>query len=419
MPESTENSGPKGHLRQVLAACAVSAGLELSACAVTGTPTSEEALASALQLGLPTNVPAAVVILVDGLGIEMLQERKGHAPTLRRLLNTAMFSGQATQISTCTPSTTAAALTTLGTGALPGTTGMVGYSVRHPRFAGRAQTGPPAASQLLNLITWENSQLEPRLWQEVPTIFERLCDDAGNAIEAVSVGPARFSGSGLTEAGLRGTQHRGVDRLEDRPAAVAQALREGRQLVYFYVGELDHTGHNHGWQSQEWLADLERLDAAVAELLRRIPANTLVTLTADHGMVDTQADHRVDLSRVPALSQDIAVVAGEPRMLHLYLQLEGRDDATVPGRAEEVVRRWQAELGENLAWIGTRSQVGALMGELSERAETVVGDVVVAMNGNWVTVDSRIHSAQAQNMPGVHGSITNAETVIPLLFTQA
>ena len=65
--------------------------------------------------------------------------------------------------------------TTLGTGALPGTTGMVGYSVLNPMLGGSLPVGTtPHPDQNLNLITWEGRAPDPRAWQDVPTIFERL-----------------------------------------------------------------------------------------------------------------------------------------------------------------------------------------------------------------------------------------------------
>ena len=242
----------------------------------------------------------------------------------------------------------------------------------------------------------------------MPTIFERL--PVGSA---VSIGPSRFAGSGLTEAALRGASHLGADRLEDRPGLAAGALRRGTPLVYLYVGELDKTGHKHGWLSEQWLTQLERLDAAMAELTRRVPAGTRILLSADHGMVDTDPDHRIDLSAHRELVRDVVAVAGEPRLTHLHVA-DGDVDL-----AAEVVQRYRRVLGERAMWIGTREQVGEHLGVLGARARGVVGDVVVAMAENWVLVDPRVHSEAAIAMPGVHGSFTPAETEVPLLITEA
>ena len=431
VPTPVPNHPQDPALRYVLAVGAVSAGLSLSDTgnggeAVLGSVadsvvTDARARHIARSWGIeptgrpgetPAGGPGTVVVLVDGLGLEMLHQRRGHTPTLRRWPERGYqgADGNDEGILTCRPSTTAAALTMLGTSALPGTTGMVGYSVLNPRLgpALPASTAPNPA-QVLSLITWQGDDApSPRVWQDVPTIFERV--PAGSA---VSIGPARFAGSGLTEAALRGAEHLGADRLEDRPGLAAGALRRGTPLVYLYVGELDKTGHRHGWLSPQWLAQLERLDAAMAELIRRVPAGTRIILSADHGMVDTDADHRIDLSAHRELVRDVVAVAGEPRLTHLHV---AGGDADL---AAEVAHRYRHVLGERAAWIGTREQAAEHLGTLSPRALGVVGDVVVAMASTWVLVDPRVHSEAAIAMPGVHGSFTPAETEVPLLVTEA
>ena len=416
-------------LRYVLAAGAVSAGLPLSDAGHDGDtdlsldvePVVSDARARMVahgwgiepvgEPGKAGGCPGTVVVLVDGLGLEMLRRRRGHTPTLRRWLGQceAGAAGGGNAIRTCRPSTTAAALTMLGTSALPGTTGMVGYSVLNPLLGPALDASAvPGPDQVLSLITWKGDNVpSPRSWQDVPTIFERL--PAGSA---VSIGPTRFAGSGLTEAALRGATHLGADRLEDRPGLAAGALRRGTPLVYLYVGELDKTGHKHGWLSEQWLTQLERLDAAMAELVRRVPAGTRIILSADHGMVDTDPDHRIDLSAHRELVRDVVAVAGEPRLTHLHVA-DGDADL-----AAEVAQRYRRVLGERAMWIGTREQTGEHLGALGPRARGVVGDVVVAMADTWVLVDPRVHSESAIAMPGVHGSFTPAETEVPLLITE-
>ena len=103
----------------------------------------------------------------------------------------------------------------------------------------------------------------------------------------------------------------------------------------------------------------------MAELRRRVPAGTRIILTADHGMIDTDASHRIDLSAQPALASGVVAVAGEPRFTHLHVA-DGDE-----GLAEQVAERWRTELGERAAWVGTRQQSAALLGPLSERARGV------------------------------------------------
>lgn len=428
--------GAPPELRLVLGAAAAGAGLALAPAggpdALDDAGARETAAAWGLLEGSgrdPRRGGGVVVVLVDGLGLELLRERRGHAPTLRSWLAEADGgSGPGPRAVTCLPTTTAAALTTLGTGAAPGVTGVVGYSVLTPRIdRARLVSGPPGPSRVLSLITWEGGDApDPAVWQDVPTIFERLrrpdgpggtgagrADPAGAPAPAVTIGPARFAGSGLTRAALRGCPHLGADRMEARPALAAGALRRGTPLVYLYVGELDHAGHLHGWRSAQWLDQLERLDAVVAELARRVPAGTRIVLTADHGMVDTGPDRRVDVTAHPDLARDVVAVAGEPRFTQLYVP--GSD----PGLAARMAGRWRDLLGERAAWVVTRDEAPAGLGPLGPRARGVLGDVLVAMDGNWVVVDPRVHGPAAIAMPGVHGSVTAAERDVPLLLAPA
>ena len=119
-------------LRYLLAVGAVSAGLTLRDTEIDGDSAVTDARARRVartwgiepvgEPGKAGGCPGTVVVLVDGLGLEMLRRRRGHTPTLRRWLaqQDNGDSNDGAGILTCRPSTTAAALTMLGTSALPG-----------------------------------------------------------------------------------------------------------------------------------------------------------------------------------------------------------------------------------------------------------------------------------------------------------
>ncbi|MDQ1574267.1 MAG: hypothetical protein QOH44_1826, partial [Actinomycetota bacterium] len=94
-----------------------------------------------------------VVILVDGLGTASLKARAGHARTLANAL---------TVIDSVFPTTTAAALATLATGATPGEHGMVGYTVLDA-----------ANDRVINELSGWDDLIDPVSWQREQTIFER------------------------------------------------------------------------------------------------------------------------------------------------------------------------------------------------------------------------------------------------------
>ena len=438
--------GARGALADVLVGIcsALGADIELvdtvndeATCPTTSLVTNAQAAQAAKRLGLDQLGDAQaplVMVLVDGLGWQMLRECAGHTPNLRRLLADSDY------LHTCAPSTTAAALTTLATGVYPGAHAMVGYAVRDPLLRGQLGAGHvPKASDVFDLITFKNSSHDPLTWQSVPTLIERANAKAkagyGPQLGAVSIGRSKFAGSGLSLAAWRGFKHIGVDALDQRPYQAYRAIKEGAKLVYLYVGELDHAGHNHGWHSDKWLQALEALDAMVGQLFRRLPTGTRIVLTADHGMVDTDRHHRIDLAKEKELAKDVVAVAGESRFLQLYVpdDVASAPAAGSPGLgvagprgdggvvensgceelAQSVAKRWAEFLGDRAIWVGT--DPAPLMGPLSPGARAAVGDVLVALNDNWTVVDSRVQSFHATQLIGVHGSLTPVELEVPLI----
>ncbi|WP_448629292.1 alkaline phosphatase family protein [Cellulomonas soli] len=246
-----------------------------------------DAAAARRDLDVPLTQRVCVV-LVDGLGFGNVSERSGHAPFLRRRVD------EREPLTSTFPSTTATAMGAFGTGAGPGRTAMLGYTVRNP-----------ASGQLGNLVSWAG--LPPaHEWQQVPTLFEQLVA-AGVAV--TSVGPQRFAGSGLTEAALRGATYRAAQHLPQRVDAALDALRRPG-LVYLYWGDVDKVGHHHGWGSWQWGDELETFDRELARLARGLPAGTTLLVTADHGMVDVDLSQRWDVARHAGLGEGVAVVAG-------------------------------------------------------------------------------------------------------------
>ncbi|MFP3393949.1 hypothetical protein SB782_34805, partial [Brevibacillus sp. SIMBA_076] len=85
-------------------------------------------------------------------------------------------------------------------------------------------------------------------------------------IPARAIGLPKFAGSGFTAAVLRGAEFVGVQSLEGRFAVAADVVAAGPGLTYLYVAELDQLAHARGWESADWTAALETLDAQVASL---------------------------------------------------------------------------------------------------------------------------------------------------------
>lgn len=334
---------------------------------------------AAQKMGLDPS-DRVLVILVDGLGALPLEEHLGHTPTLRSVRDTTM------RAHTVIPSTTAAAITSFATGAHPGKTRMVGYSIAH-------------GSGTMNLLAFEGGP-DPAQWQHVPPIFQRLRE---RGVDSAVVSPPSFAGSGLTRAALRGARHVPAVSWEQRCEAALNELRHGTPLIYLYWSDLDHCGHLHGIASREWIDALEHFDAGLGHLLRRLPKGVRTLMTADHGMVDIAQKDLVDLASTPQMAEGVRVIAGETRAVHVHC---------LPGQATAVEQRWRETLGER-AWLVSAQELPALFG--AGPGCDQAGDFIAFMRGRYGVVDSRTQSQGAIGLVGVHGSLTCEEMLIPVI----
>ena len=329
---------------------------------------------------------ATIVLLVDGLGQAALGARRGHARTLSSVAG-SLWSGW--------PTTTAAALTTLTTGALPGQHGLVGYSALDPQN-----------DRVVKQLSGWDDLMRPREWQRRPTLFETATDVVSHA-----VGPKRYRASGLTEAILRGATYQVAESVADRFAAARRLVDSARaSLVYLYVPELDMIAHRAGWESPEWTDALEGVDAEVRSLDASLPPDVGVLVTADHGIVDVGERRRIVFGGTPALVDGVRHVAGEPRCLQLHLEPDaGR------ARTDALLDAWRAAESDR-AWVLTRSEAvdAGWFGPVDPEVLPRIGDVIVAARRGVAYYDGRDRGGQAGSMVGHHGSWSDDETVVPL-----
>jgi hypothetical protein len=340
-------------------------------------------------LGLTSALGGArrvAVLLVDGLGADLLRAHPDLAPTL------AALASPVGDLQAPCPSTTPVSLATLATGLPPGSHGILGFV-----------TAVPGEDRTLNHVQWADDP-DPDTWQARRTVFEQA-DDAGVAVTAV--GPYVYAGSGLTRAVYRGAAYPGAVGHGDLAAQIVDALEAApRSLVYGYLAELDLTGHVRGIDSAAWRAQLALMDRVVEQVVDGLPDDAALLVTADHGMLDVPADTRLDLDDRPDLADGVRLLAGEPRARYVH---------TEPGAAADVLARWREELGSR-AWVAGREEAVAsgIFGPVDEGLAARIGDVVALARGTWALTASRRDPGPSR-LAAYHGSLTQTELAIPLL----
>ncbi len=357
-----------------------------SLLAVLGVPGYADTLA------LP-EAGSAGVLLVDGLGAELLADHAADAPVLTELTRQSLRVGY--------PSTTAAGVAAIGTGLASGEHGMVGYTFE--------MTGVG----VLNALRWCSHDdggdlrgaLPPREVQPLPTTFERA---AAAGVDAAVVAPAPFADSALTRATQSGARYAGVHALGDLAARTLDVLSGSRSFCYCYHGDLDTIGHLYGPGSTAWRMQLRQVDRLVESIVDGLPPGALFAVVADHGMV--AIEEKLDLEDVPELLEGVRTFGGEARARHIY---------TDPGAAADVLAAWRAVLGDR-AWVRSREEAvaaGWFGHTVSDRVLPRIGDVVAAARGRFAMVRGLAEAVET-SLLGQHGSLTTAEQLVPLALAQ-
>ncbi len=324
-----------------------------------------------------------VLVLVDGLGRYLLEDHRCRAPFLSEALSSSI------EAMSSIPSTTATAMASLGLGEDPGSHGIAGYSFRY-------------GEQTLTPLSWP-AFVDPHSFHTHPSYFARL---SACGMTTATVSLAQFENSGLTKVALDGSDFYPISNEEDsdeRLLSIRRALLDHR-LVFTYERRLDHIAHLEGSSAPRWSDSLDSVDEWIERLRDELDESCRIVVTADHGMIDVDRDQIIMIEDHPQLSRGLSLIAGEGRLRHLY----GTDP-------KSIAHNWRSFLGDR-AEVWTRQEAInlGLFGKVDTAVEDRFGDVIVAMRDRWAvmtwTKPKEIH------LVGQHGSLTAAESLIPLII---
>lgn len=341
--------------------------------------------------------PRLVLLVIDGLGWELLTTAAGGGALAGHLCG---------RLSSVFPSTTASAVTTFLTGLTPAWHALTGWHMYFaeidriaavlpltPRGGGRFEADPGTL---------------PRLLFGHASFFE------GMARRPVLVYPQHIIDSEFSVHHAGPATRRGYRNLDEMFARIEEAIAEGgRSYIHAYFPDLDSEAHRHGVGSPQVAALLAALDHAFARFLDRIRgSDTLVLATADHGFIDSPPERVVDLADHPALAvMLVRPLCGERRVAYCYVRPECGDAFMPAVRAElghcaEVFPAAALIAG---GWFGP--------GPVHPRLASRVGDYVLVMKEDWTLVDW-MPDEKRYVLTGVHGGTSVAEMFVPLVLAR-
>ncbi|MDJ0767543.1 MAG: alkaline phosphatase family protein [Ilumatobacter sp.] len=328
--------------------------------------------------GVVAEADQVVLLVLDGVGWDQLQERRGIAPTLAGL--------DGGPITTVAPTTTATALSSIATGLTPGEHGLVGYRM-------------VLGGRVMNVLRWAVDGQDMRRSQP-PADVQRFPSFLGEPVPVVS--PSELCYTAFSAAHLAGSVPVGYRATSSLAIEVRRRLVEGDRFVYAYYGGVDKIAHERGF-GEFYDAELRDADRLVADLLDTMPAGAALLVTADHGQVEVG-----DAVIVPSvdLLAHVAMQSGEGRFRWLHAQ---------HGATADLLDAATEEFGDT-AWVRSRDQLigdGWFGPSVPPPVAARLGDVAVIARAPVSYFDP--DDSGPFELICRHGSMTSAEVYVPLL----
>ena len=337
-----------------------------------------------------------VLLVVDGLGYDYLRGAGG-----------ALCEHLLGSMTSVFPATTATAITTFLTGCAPKQHALTGWYMWFKEIGAVAAPLPftTRAGGIPLASTGVDAQ---RLFAARP--FADGLDTRCYIVQRRDLVETSYTNAFRGGADVRG--YRSLQGFFDVIGEIVR--REASCFVYAYWPQLDALCHAHGAGDERSRGHLRQIDAHFAGFLEAIRGtDTTVVLTADHGFVDTTPDSRLELEDHPRLAETLVLpLCGEGRAAYCYV------DPAKRGLFEAYVAD---ELGACCTAIDRDALLadGYLgLGSPSPRLADRIGHYVLVMKDNYVIRDRLLGEGARSVHVGVHGGVTSAEMLVPLVLAE-
>jgi len=382
-------------------------------------PATIERLLGVGDAGLPSDVfgdkplpvDHVVLLFLDGFGWRFFEEFKSKIPQLANLEKTGVVS----KLTSMFPSTTAAHVTCIHTDLPPAASGIYEWFMLEPSlneviapllfsFAGDHQVGSLTKTDLL-----------PTDLYPTTTLYHRLRE---KGVKATAVQPKAIASSPYSNTVLDGAEVIGYGKAAEGLESVLKSLQK-KSYTYFYFSDIDSIGHRKGVHSPEFFQAIEKVFVEIETFASKLPENTALMVTADHGMVEVDPkttyylnEHIPNMDKYFLTSQKGRPLtpAGSCRDFFLHVRDESLNELAeilsifLEGKAEVYLTKELIERG----FFGPQ--------RCTEKFLSRVGNLVILpYRGEAVWWHER-HRFE-QNFFGAHGGLTREEMEIPFYFS--
>ncbi len=356
------------------------------------------------------NYQRIIIILMDGLALSRFTSwmDEGKTPIWNRLLT----SGSLAPITSISPSTTSAAMTSLWTGHSTSEHGVVGYEVWLKQYGVVANT----ISQSPMSFKSGNANLEQAGFNaetvlSLPKLGEYL---KKNGVSSYSFQHYSIANSGLSRTFMNGVNIYPYANEAECWINLRELMEEKRyekQYIWTYWSALDSIGHKYGpddERAETYFANFSRNleDNLINRLSPELRKGTLLLFTSDHGQVDTLRDPLFSLSNHPEFIDCLHIKpTGESRFTYLHIK---------PGK-EKTLRDYIASTWPDKYLVMESQQLldaglfgpGVPMSDIHNR----IGDItLLARDKNYLW-----WSDEENPLTGRHGGLSALDMIVPFV----
>ena len=336
-----------------------------------------------------------VLLVLDGFGYEFLMRQRDE---------TFFRSHLRGKITSVFPSTTAAGITTFLTGLAPQQHAATGWFM-HLKELGCVATTLRFQPRCCE-ASLRRDGVEPSLFFGGHSVFTQM------RRQTYSLVPQELLGSDYDSRMNPCPQKLGYSSLPDclRQLAAILSSRHEKTFTYAYWDGIDDLSHRYGTRSIEVIRHLFELsDAFEAFVAQFKGADAAIIVTADHGLIDSDMAHTIQMKDHPALYDTLALpLCAEPRAAFCYVR---------PFKVAQF-ERYVREHFEGVCDLH-RSEDLLKQGvfglfEPHPRLADRIGDYALIMRDNYVIKDV-LPGEKEKFHVGNHGGVSAEEMFVPLV----
>ena len=334
-----------------------------------------------------------ILIVLDGMGSHILDS----------LSPDGFFKNNQSDIVTSVyPSTTTAALTTYYSGQPPIETGWIAWSQYFKEYGRAIDMFSHKESYLGENLNFSNLNVFDNIMKH-GTVFERI-EKASPHVKAYEVTPLYSE--------RRAKRSVTADNLEELLESVEILCQtHGEKFIMAYCDNPDGLLHKYGTSSQEAKDFISQAEEKISELYKKLPEDTLVIISADHGHKDIEKVYTL-LDYPEILECLILPPSLESRVIAFWVKDEMK---------KEFEERFNKNFGEEFLLLTSKEFLEKNFlgyGKKHPKIDDFIGNYVALSTSNSII---RLETFLAEGKPikkSTHCGLSKEEMEVPVIVLE-